>query len=254
MICVVLPADCSLDARAVFETTVSRLAQDPETISKAKPIYAFFHDYESQYGELNQVRKLEKRMGDLFPEDPQVLHFSHRYTTLGFDPTAMRQIMSPATQARPKVRSSIENMLPRPSSPIVLTTQHTDSPKRPLPPDESESEANPPRKLARGESPLKGAAGRRLDQQKRGKQRTDVVESQTQRPVQAPPPPQLLPRDVLFLLSIIPKAETYEATKFKAEDMVRLLRETYIPNQVPAHMKQQSTGILQTPQGHLNGG
>ncbi|KAI9724961.1 MAG: hypothetical protein M1812_000237 [Candelaria pacifica] len=241
------------NARAVFQTTVGKFVKTPETMSKAKPLYAFFHEYEAHYGELDQVRKLEKRMGELFPEDPQLLHFAHRFTTSGFDPSAIRPIISPATQARPKARPSVENVLPGPKSPPKQILQNTNSPKRPLPTDESESEANPPRKLARGESPLKGAAGRRLDQQKRTRERNDVPEHQIQRPAQAPPPLQL-PRDVLFLLSIIPKAETYQATKFKAEDMVRLLRETNIHNQVPAHQKQQGTGLPSMPQGQINGG
>ncbi|KAI9707545.1 MAG: mRNA 3'-end-processing protein rna14 [Candelina mexicana] len=217
------------NARVVFETTVSKFVKNPETMNKAKPLYAFFHEYEAHYGELNQVRKLEKRIGELFPEDPQLLHFARRFTTSGFDPSAIRPIISPATQARAKTRPSIENVPPGPNSPHNQIIQSTDSPKRPLPPDESESEANPPRKLARGESPLKGAAGRRLDQHKRTRERNDVPEHQTQRSAQAPPALPL-PRDVLFLLSIIPKAETYQATKFKAEGMVRLLRETNIPN------------------------
>lgn len=62
-----------LDARSVFETAVNKLAQKPETIAKAKPIYAFFHDFESRYGELAQIVKLETRMKDLFPDDPTFL-------------------------------------------------------------------------------------------------------------------------------------------------------------------------------------
>jgi len=46
------------DARVTFETVVSRLTQKPELVSKAKPLYAFFHKYESQYGELSQISKL----------------------------------------------------------------------------------------------------------------------------------------------------------------------------------------------------
>lgn len=50
-----------------------------------------------------------------------------------------------------------------------------------------------------------------------------------QHQMQGPPPPPPLPRDVTFLLSIIPKAETYHATKFDATSMVSLIRETIIP-------------------------
>jgi cleavage stimulation factor subunit 3 len=164
-----------IDARVTFETAVSRLTAKPELVAKAKPLYAHFHKYESQYGELSQIRKLEQRMAELFPEDPQLSQFAARYSAEGFDPTQVRPTVSPAVQRRPKstVMQSIEQVpsvqdSPRPiynSSPRPPFVQITNSPKRPFPED-FESELNRPRKLARGESPLKGAAGRRLNEAK----------------------------------------------------------------------------------------
>ena len=219
-------ADPALDARVVFETAVTKLAQKPETVYKAKPLYAFFHDFESRYGELAQIVKLEKRMSDLFPEDPALILFSRRFTQQGFDPTFIRPIISPATQAKPKtipnIKAETEGV---PDSPQQRINEIINSPKRPLPTDDGDDSPRP-RKLARPESPLKGAAGRRLDQQKRNRQ---PEMPQFNQPVPHPPPPAPLPRDVMFLLSIIPKAETYHATKFSAEQLVKLLRETTIP-------------------------
>ena len=213
----------------MFETAVTKLAQKPETVSKAKPLYAFFHDFEARYGELTQIAKLEKRMRDLYPEDPALTLFSRRFQEQGFDPTVIRPIISPATQTRPKTIPSIETEAPPQSPPNHLNT-NIDSPKRPLPFDDSDTEGRP-QKLARtvrDVSPLKGAAGRRLDQQKRSRQPADMPQF-NQHQMQGPPPPPPLPRDVTFLLSIIPKAETYHATKFDAASMVSLIRETIIP-------------------------
>jgi len=53
------------DARAVFETFVSKITV--EKAESAKRIYHFFYEYESQYGELSQAIKLEKRMQELYP-------------------------------------------------------------------------------------------------------------------------------------------------------------------------------------------
>ncbi|KAH0537258.1 mRNA 3'-end-processing protein rna14 [Glutinoglossum americanum] len=215
------------NARAVFETTVSKMSQ-----KNAKPVYAFFHQYEAHYGELSQVIKLEKRMGDLYPEDPQLTRFSQRHSTPGFDPTAVRPIISPAIQMRPKGMPIPSHEVEQ-GTPPIRYAHITNSPKRPPPGDESDNEPARPRKLIRGESPLKGAAGRRLDQQKRSRLRNDGVEGQSSSAWQSQyltsTPAPAIPRDVLFLLSIIPKAETYHATRFKAEEMVRLLRETNIP-------------------------
>jgi len=215
---------------------VSRLASKPETLARAKPIYSFFHAYEAHYGELSQVSKLEKRMNDLFPEDPQLSLFSQRYSLPGFDPTAIRPIISPSTQARPKAPQSSEKLLPTQESTPPFQLQPasiTYSPKRPL--EESDSESiPPPRKIARGDSPLKGAAGRRLDAQKRTHQLMHEVNHsssqsmsyQISTPIPVPPPQPTLPREIMFLLGIIPRAGSYNATIFHAERMVNLLRNT----------------------------
>lgn len=224
-----------IDARVTFETSVSRLTAKPELLPKAKPLYSYFHKYESKYGELSQIRKLEQRMAELFPEDPKLLRFASRYSGDSFDPTAVRPIVSPASQMRPKnIVQSIEKPAsvldsPRPqyiqdNSPRPQYIQQTNSPKRPLPTEDLESDLNRPRKLARGESPLKGAAGRRLDQQKRMQQAQGAPQWQSNAP------PFVIPRDVTFLLSIIPRADLYTATKFNPEAMVRLLNQTNIPD------------------------
>ena len=218
----------------MFETAVTKLAQKPETVAKAKPLYTFFHDFESRYGELTQITKLEKRMRDLYPDDPTLASFSRRFVEGGFDPTAIRPIVSPAAQTRPKVLPSIENHAPVTGSPPASLNPSVASPKRPLPLEDSDTEANRPQKLARTArdvSPLKGAAGRRLDQQKRNRPPQEMPQFNNL-PVPVPPPPPPLPRDVMFLLSIIPKAETYHATKFSAEALVRLIRETHIPTHI----------------------
>jgi len=65
-------------------------------VAKAKPLYIYFYKYELQYGELSQISKLEKRMAELFPEDPKLSQFALRYSGEGFNSTAIRPIISPA--------------------------------------------------------------------------------------------------------------------------------------------------------------
>lgn len=223
---------------------------------KAQPIYAFFHEYEAQYGELSQVSKLEKRMSDLFPDDGLPSRFALRFTSQGFDPTAVRPIISPATQTRPKALPSIESHQSASNSPQPRRAMpHPPSPKRSAPGDESDNEPMRPRKLPRGESPLKGAAGRRLDQQKRHQQNypsqaPGMAPTNQPWPAQFVPPPPL-PREVLFLLSIIPRADSYPpATRFKAEEMVRLLQQTNIPTKPLPHPRPSPLGM---PQNQYSG-
>ena len=78
------------DARVVFEVSVNKLSEKPETKVKAKPLYAFFYQYEAKYGQLAQIIKLEARMKDLYPDDPRLSSFSQRFIIDKFDPTAIR--------------------------------------------------------------------------------------------------------------------------------------------------------------------
>jgi cleavage stimulation factor subunit 3 len=111
----------------------------------------------------------------------------------------------------------------------LMPAVNTNSPKRPL---EDADDMNQPRKLARGESPaLKGAAGRRLDAARRN------LAPSGNTPVVAGPTP--LPREINFLLNIIPPAHTYRETRFKPEAMVDMIRNiARIPT--PAGLQQPS--------------
>ncbi|KAF2263505.1 hypothetical protein CC78DRAFT_533930 [Lojkania enalia] len=224
------------NARAVFETIVTRLTSKPESVARAKPLFLFFHEYESQFGELAQIVKLEKRMGDLFPEDPQLTRFASRFSTSTFDPTTVQPIISQKSQMRPPMPSIIPTVeeppapppaqvQPKQPSPVLNSPRIppaliavSNSPKRPF--DDLDNEQAQPRKLARGESPLKGAAGRRLDAARRNLARASEGVSN----IAVPPPPAPLPREINFLLGIIPGAHTYKETRFNAERMVSLIQ------------------------------
>ncbi|KAI9738217.1 MAG: mRNA 3'-end-processing protein rna14 [Cirrosporium novae-zelandiae] len=231
------------NARLVFTTTVNRLEQKPETLPKAKPIYSFFHEYESSWGELEQVAKLEKRMSELFPEDLKLAHFSRRFTVQDFDPTSIRPIIS-RTQSKPRAELPIEQrQSPAPNSPLPKFWQATNSPKRPLNADESDSESGRPRKLVRGDSPMRSAPPVRQNQQRRPQQVNGPSYTFTQ-PVMPPP---TLPREILNLLTIIPKASTYHATKFVPEKMLDLLRRTNLPATPPVIPQQSRPPPMSMP-------
>ena len=224
-----------IDARAVFETTVGRLTANAATASKAKPIFEYLHEYESHFGELSQISRLEQRVHDLYPEDHDQKQFAQRFVSSNFDPTKVRPIIS-TQQVKPKplLQPSIEGPASITHSPPLRLpeTATTSSPKRPFPADDFED--NQPRKLARGESPLKGAAGRRMDQQKRQNLNGYPASSLSQ--VHAPPPPPL-PGQINFLLSIIPKASTYVDARFDPVKMVELIRDVRLPQ--PGSLRQQ---------------
>ncbi|KHN93803.1 CFIA complex component Rna14 [Metarhizium album ARSEF 1941] len=229
--------DDTTNARVVFETCVNRLVSKPETLQKAKQLYAYFHKYESQYGELSQISKLEARMAELFPEDPKLSYFTSRYSSETFDPVAAPIIISKAVQMRPKqlnavieqpilIRESIPPPRQEHQSPRPQYMRATASPKRPF--GIEDEDPNPPKRIARGVSPLKGAAGRRLDQQRR---------NQT----------SALPRDITFLVGILPPAHTYDATRLNPSLMVSLLHDTQLPDY--ASWKAKTGGQYRIPSG-----
>ncbi|PGH18892.1 hypothetical protein AJ80_04310 [Polytolypa hystricis UAMH7299] len=236
------------NARAVFETSVRRLVANPANVPKAKPIFAFMHGHESRYGDMIQITNLEARMRELFPEDPALRLFAHRFSAPSFDPVAFRPIISPS-QTKPKLSVTVQEFPPHQEAPAPRYLG-TSSPKRAFPTEDFEDELNRPRKFMRGESPLKGAAGRRLDQQKRIQQVNGGAGPSGAHQLKAQPPPPL-PRDIVFLLSIIPNAASYDATKFSPEKMVNLLRQMDMPSNIsqlrqPAQLGQM--GSMGRPQ------
>lgn len=242
------------NARAVFETAVNKLTQREETKHKAKPIFALFHRHEALYGDLDQVKKLEKRISTLFPEDPTLSLFSERHTTQGFNPCAIRPVISPGTQTKPKASDShglgglrqTAFMRNSPPPPLATIGSITNSPKRSL--DESDNEM-PPRKMQRGDSPLKGAAGRRLDAARKTGLRNEVNQG-TSTPQPAPAPPTLPPA-VMQLLQIIPSAQTYAATRFDPQKMVELLRDVDYSKADISLMERNPSQTQHVPQPHL---
>ena len=233
------------DARVTFEKAIQTLSK-PETIAKTKPLYAYFHRYESQYGELAAVVKLEKRMREAFPTDPKLSSFASRFITDKdtFDPTAIRPLVSPKTQARPRQMFPAQPpSIKAPTPPAIIHSPPlvhapapphnlTHSPKRPLPiEDFDDASLNPPRKMARGESPLAGAAGRRLDNIRRSRQPGESSVPVVSQGGGYLPPTQPPIRDILFLLSIIPPASSWpaEMMQLPPDAVVTLLSQIQLP-------------------------
>lgn len=162
-------------------------------------------------------------MAELFPEDPKLKSFVDRFSTEKFDPIATPIIISKTAQMRPKqivpvVQHQHQQSISLRNSPMPVRQEQnprpqyvraTASPKRPLAVDDEE--LNPPKRLARGASPLKGAAGRRLDQQRRNQA-------------------SALHRDITFLLNILPSSQSYDAQRFNSAALVSILRDTEIPD------------------------
>lgn len=225
--------------------TVRKLVSNPDNVPKAKPIFAFLHEYESRYGDLVQVINLESRMRELFPDDPTLAQFAHRYASPIFDPTAAQPIISPS-QARPLTHGPTEHAASALGTPAsrYLDVTSANSPKRPLSVEDSDDDGYRPRKFIRAESPLKAAGSRRIDQQKR-QQYLNGSQSTTQYRPHVPAAP--LPSHIVQLLSIIPPASAYNAGRLSAEKLVDLMRRIDIPPSIaqlqPVPQSLQGLGL-----------
>lgn len=69
------------NARALFEKSVVKMEPD-----MAQPLYEHVLRYESEYGELSALLKLEQRYLELYPQTSKVDLFANRYKTMGYDP------------------------------------------------------------------------------------------------------------------------------------------------------------------------
>ncbi|KAJ5158581.1 RNA-processing protein HAT helix [Penicillium coprophilum] len=216
----------TINARAVFETTVRKLTSNPENVHKAKPIFSFLHEYESRYGDITQVINLENRMRELYPEDPALEQFANRYSDSTFDPTSVQLILSPS-QTRPKTNMPGVSAESHGSPMARYMDTSLNSPKRPYPTDDYDEDSGRPRKFVRAESPMKSAQARRLDQPKRVQQLNG--QNTSYRPQGSPAP---LPREVVNLLSILPPAAAYNITRLSPEKTIDLLRHVEIPSDI----------------------
>jgi len=257
-----------VNARAVFETTITKILGAPaEKFSeeakkgKCRVLVEYMLHFEADYGDLEKVQRIERRMAEMYPAEPPLARFAARNSLPVFDAIGVQLILSP-TQMVPKTLASSlqqpsEQPLPLiasdgaallPRSPPFEAGQirlgpngpYLASPKRAL--EDSDTETGPQRKHLRGsDSPLKGAAGRRVGNpngNSNGSITTNAgggsggFVTKSYVPGAAPVPaagPAPLPMEVAYLLSILPPAREYRATEFDARALVELLGRINLP-------------------------
>lgn len=273
------------NARVVFESTIPKIIATADITPEQKqdrcrPLIGYMHDFESKYGDLAQIHKIEKKMAEIYPQEPEIARFAHRLELPTFDAIHAQLILSP-TQAQPKPIASLPpgiaaqhimggQLAPSiegPSSPkmggapeILLGPNgpYVASPKRPHDSDDD----GPSRKFMRGESPLKGAAGVRLAATTSGAgkggfaTKTFVPVNGVAPPagVSAPPPglppmpvgPPPLPVQVLGVLSALPPSSVYNSVQFDTVKLVQYLQRVPVEN-TRAEFMNGSLKLAQRP-------
>src|SRR5579859_3508194 len=190
----------TLDARALFERTVSKLS--PQA---ARPLFDRFYKYECEYGDTAAIRKLSKRIADLYPEESALTRFIHRHTLFGINPIAVYD-------------------LPPPLPPIDLQP-----PPNIVTPNDDDDATSVTSSRANSVHPSDLDDGRRKKKDRFGRQIRDGAS-----PVPKPAKTKTigkkeLPGVILEFMASLQPAHMFDGATFHVDELVKLIRNANVP-------------------------
>ncbi|PBK72172.1 Suf-domain-containing protein [Armillaria solidipes] len=237
------------NARALFERVINTFP--PE---KARPLWERWARYEYQYADLEAALKLEKRMADVYPNDPPLKRFAQRHVYLGVDAIAARDlgvaIAKKSTSALGR-SDTIQSLLATPPTPVTGGTKRPPSPEHRKPRDDRSGDYGPSHKRARPNSPpLRSSDRDRWESSRdgpsssRGRRYSPPPPSSKDRERPPLPPPRrqekekdkeeekpvTLPPVISYFLGSLPSASEFDGPVFRTEDLMNLFRNAVIPS------------------------
>lgn len=160
---------------------------------EARPLYEQFLSYEANYGELSALLRLEKRYKEVYTDETAVSVFSKRYSQDGYDP-----IKEVDLGERYRVANQSKKQAKQQSSSYNDETTLID--------DEA-----PPTKRTKEENGGGEAA------------------TTAYSPTFEQAAHNALPAGVMALLKVLPPASSYDTVRFDATKLVKLIKDTTIP-------------------------
>lgn len=195
------------NARALFEKSVVKMS-----LEAARPLYERFLEYEANYGELSALLKLEKRFKENYPDENSVSVFADRYKLLGLDP--VREV-----DLGERFRQSNKQNPPKKGN----TTQ-----------DENNSNSN--NNYSNSPAPVNENDDDDDDDDDDTRPTKRVKEENGGDEYNSPTVEQAaqnaLPSGIMNLLKVLPPAPTYDTVTFDASKLVKLIKETPIPDEL----------------------
>ena len=192
----------------MFERTVSKLS--PQA---ARPLFDRFYKYECEYGETGAIRKLSKRIADLYPEgtimrphhltiESNLSRFMVRHSSFGVNPVAIYD-------------------LPPPLPPVT--------PQRPAPAqDEDASSVISSRANSVQPSDMDDLKRLKLDRFGRHvRERTNSPDPRTIKKKGSSK--RELPSSILEFLAALPPANMFDGATFHVDELVKLIRDANVP-------------------------
>ncbi|KZT74626.1 Suf-domain-containing protein [Daedalea quercina L-15889] len=235
------------NARALFERVIGTFPPD-----KARPLWERWSRYEYQYGDLEAALKLEKRITEVYPNDPPIKRFAERYKYLGTDSIANRDLgFSLSRQGSASSRSNGSATLGRTDTQMSLISNAPSQPqatssssKRPSSPEphrrREESRApdyGPPSKRQRAGSRERdrdrwdgpsrrryGSPGWDRDRDKDSSGRRGTKEDrEEEKPVTLPPV-------LSWFVGMLPAPGSFDGPVFRTDDLMQVFRNAVIPS------------------------
>ncbi|TFY78801.1 hypothetical protein EWM64_g5207 [Hericium alpestre] len=196
------------NARAVFERSISNFPAD-----RARPLWERWARHEYQYGDLAAALQLEKRMAEVYPNDPPIKRFAQRHTYHSTDAIASRDLgvaMARQTSANGSYNGSTgslgrtdtqQSLLAQmPSQPAALPAPAAH--KRPPTPD-----------IKRRED-----SDRDVPPARRGGKEPEEEKGVT------------LPLPLVKFVGMLPAPSTFDGPVFRTDDLMQVFRNAVIPS------------------------
>ena len=185
----------NIDARALFEKTVSKLS--PQA---ARPLFDRFYEFECLYGDIAAIRKLTKRMADLYPEESILARFMHRKTFFGVNPIATHDLPPP--------------LLPLPQS---------------IQPPSVDEDAISETSSRAGSVQPSDLDERRPKLDRFGRQIRDRANSPNPHIVKKKNTKKELPTVIMEFIAALPPASMFDGATFHVGELVELIRNANVP-------------------------
>ncbi|RDX41229.1 Suf-domain-containing protein [Lentinus brumalis] len=241
------------NARALFERVIGTFPAD-----KARPLWERWARYEYQYGDLATAHKLEKRMAEVYPQDPPIKRFAERHKYLNIDAIATRDLgfvlhrSGGSSRLNGNSSSSSSGLLGRTDTlqSIVSeaakqsTPSQGSSSKRAQSPDHRRRDESRdyPSKRARPGSPSRGRDRDRWESQGHRRHGSPMWDRERERDA-APPPPRRfikeekeedkgvqLPGVLNWFIGTLPAPNTFDGPIFRTDDLMQVFRNAVIPS------------------------
>ncbi|KAG9027591.1 mRNA 3'-end-processing protein rna14 [Tulasnella sp. JGI-2019a] len=200
------------NARALFERVIGTFPP-----VKGRPLWERWARYEYHFSDLAATQKLEQRMAEAFPSDPPIKRFAHKYTYLGIDAVASRDlgfgIKQAGSQQAPRAEPVSAPAAPEPSVNNGGNHKRAASPAR-------RRDPSPPPKRFKGGSPPPGPRGRNWERERDRSQDMSGRKPYSPRRKDA----DAIPEGVAWFMGTLPSAIAFDGPRFRTEDLMHLFK------------------------------